>query len=259
MLNEEQSASGGEPVNPNQPINSNPAPSPTRLSQTQTPNPPAVVVNQTPSPVKHSKFSKKLILILLALLVLIGIAGAGGYFFMNQNKTPEPIATVSPTPDPNEQVACTMEALICPDGTAVGREGPNCEFAACPASGSANTSGWKTYTNSKERISVNHPGDWKLDSDSSTDTIFEFNYPPTGDLPRFALFRNFAGDWCNGMPTAESTAKLSDGTSAKKWDCKQTIVLMFDKNNEELVLYADNVTEKSYATVNKVIDSIKFN
>ncbi len=28
--------------------------------------------------------------------------------------------------------ACTMEAMICPDGSAVGRTGPNCEFAACP-------------------------------------------------------------------------------------------------------------------------------
>lgn len=31
-----------------------------------------------------------------------------------------------------ENVACTLDAKICPDGTAVGREGPNCEFAACP-------------------------------------------------------------------------------------------------------------------------------
>lgn len=29
-------------------------------------------------------------------------------------------------------VACTMEARICPDGSAVGRTGPNCEFAECP-------------------------------------------------------------------------------------------------------------------------------
>ena len=28
--------------------------------------------------------------------------------------------------------ACTMEAKLCPDGSAVGRTGPNCEFAACP-------------------------------------------------------------------------------------------------------------------------------
>lgn len=31
-----------------------------------------------------------------------------------------------------EPVACTMEAKLCPDGSAVGRTGPNCEFAACP-------------------------------------------------------------------------------------------------------------------------------
>lgn len=28
--------------------------------------------------------------------------------------------------------ACTADAKICPDGSAVGRTGPNCEFAACP-------------------------------------------------------------------------------------------------------------------------------
>ena len=28
--------------------------------------------------------------------------------------------------------ACTEEAKICPDGSAVGRQGPNCEFAPCP-------------------------------------------------------------------------------------------------------------------------------
>ena len=29
-------------------------------------------------------------------------------------------------------VACTAEAKLCPDGSYVGRTGPNCEFAACP-------------------------------------------------------------------------------------------------------------------------------
>jgi hypothetical protein len=27
---------------------------------------------------------------------------------------------------------CTLEAKVCPDGSAVGRTGPNCEFAPCP-------------------------------------------------------------------------------------------------------------------------------
>ncbi len=35
-------------------------------------------------------------------------------------------------PKENE-VMCTMEAKQCPDGSWVGRSGPKCEFAACPA------------------------------------------------------------------------------------------------------------------------------
>lgn len=32
------------------------------------------------------------------------------------------------------EVACTMEAKLCPDGSAVGRVGSSCEFAPCPGS-----------------------------------------------------------------------------------------------------------------------------
>ena len=31
------------------------------------------------------------------------------------------------------EIACTMEAKQCPDGSFVGRTGPNCEFADCPS------------------------------------------------------------------------------------------------------------------------------
>lgn len=31
-----------------------------------------------------------------------------------------------------EPVFCTMDAKECPDGSFVGRIGPNCEFAPCP-------------------------------------------------------------------------------------------------------------------------------
>lgn len=46
------------------------------------------------------------------------------------------------------QRACTMDAKICPDGSAVGRTGPNCEFAACPGArattGTGTTAGGTT-------------------------------------------------------------------------------------------------------------------
>lgn len=38
---------------------------------------------------------------------------------------------LTPTVEPGQK-ACTMEAKLCPDGSSVGRGGPNCEFAACP-------------------------------------------------------------------------------------------------------------------------------
>ncbi|MCK9352482.1 MAG: Hint domain-containing protein [Candidatus Pacebacteria bacterium] len=40
----------------------------------------------------------------------------------------------------SEEVACTMDAKICPDGSAVGRVGPNCEFAECPVAGAQGSS-----------------------------------------------------------------------------------------------------------------------
>ena len=36
------------------------------------------------------------------------------------------------TIDGDDMPVCTLEAKLCPDGSAVGRTGPNCEFAPCP-------------------------------------------------------------------------------------------------------------------------------
>ena len=48
------------------------------------------------------------------------------------------LVITTPTPSPtadgdSNQVACTQEAKLCPDGkTYVGKTGPKCEFAPCP-------------------------------------------------------------------------------------------------------------------------------
>lgn len=41
--------------------------------------------------------------------------------------------------DAVENVACTMDAKLCPDGSYVGRIAPDCEFAACPTSSATST------------------------------------------------------------------------------------------------------------------------
>lgn len=57
------------------------------------------------------------------------------------------------------EVRCTKEAKICPDGSSVGRTGPNCEFAACPTTPDE-TANWKTYTNGY--FSIKYPDGWYI-------------------------------------------------------------------------------------------------
>lgn len=54
------------------------------------------------------------------LTVAVIVVLVFGYFYYEE------------TPEEN-LVACTKEALICPDGSGVGRTGPKCQFSACPA------------------------------------------------------------------------------------------------------------------------------
>lgn len=63
------------------------------------------------------KNMKKIIIIIGAVVLVLVVAVLVGLNFSSQPK----------------QIACTMEAKLCPDGSAVGRTGPNCEFAPCPA------------------------------------------------------------------------------------------------------------------------------
>ncbi len=53
-------------------------------------------------------------MVIVAVVVVVCLGA--GYWYLNQP----------------EQRGCTMEAKLCPDGSAVGRSGPNCEFAPCP-------------------------------------------------------------------------------------------------------------------------------
>lgn len=55
----------------------------------------------------------------MALIVVLG----GVYLYK---------ATTEKSGGIGDGIACTMEAKICPDGSAVGRTGPKCEFAECP-------------------------------------------------------------------------------------------------------------------------------
>jgi hypothetical protein len=69
---------------------------------------------------------------LIACIVLILVIGIGGFLY--RNEVERPLANLPPlVSGGNNGVACTDEAKICPDGSAVGRTGPNCTFAVCPS------------------------------------------------------------------------------------------------------------------------------
>ena len=59
--------------------------------------------------------TKTIILVIIILILLI----FGSVYFLNKPQTPN-------------FISCTMEAKLCPDGSYVGRTGPNCEFEQCP-------------------------------------------------------------------------------------------------------------------------------
>lgn len=65
-----------------------------------------------------------------AVVGVISILVVVVLLFLNKTNPKDP--GLNPEPVPTNAVACTMDARICPDGSAVGRVGPKCEFEACP-------------------------------------------------------------------------------------------------------------------------------
>jgi hypothetical protein len=123
---------------------------------------PPISNKEIPSiPKSHS--NKTTIFLIIILILLIGV---GGSFWLSSNK-------VDTEPNP---VACTDDAKQCPDGSFVGREGPSCEFRACPVvqDETANSdatvgASWQTYRN--EEFEIMYPENFSINSDTNKVTI----------------------------------------------------------------------------------------
>ncbi len=95
-------------------------------------------------------------ILVVIIILLVGIVGYLGYrtYYMPRNA---PVVTDpdTTTPTDTEPVACTMDAMQCPDGTYVGRTGPKCEFAACPGNPAAEDKiQWLVYMGDTQSNSV---------------------------------------------------------------------------------------------------------
>jgi hypothetical protein len=83
-------------------------------------------------------------------IALIAILGIGAYFVFSgsSDKGVATDDTASTTASTTGTTFCTMDARMCPDGSYVGRTGPNCQFV-CP-----------TGTSTKANAGVNYPADY---------------------------------------------------------------------------------------------------
>ncbi|MFA6476170.1 MAG: hypothetical protein WCV68_02005 [Candidatus Paceibacterota bacterium] len=120
---------------------------------------------------------------LIALVLVIIVAGAGfTYYQMNKPVVNVPI-----------QKACTEEAKVCPDGSSVGRQGPNCEFAPCPAVASCEggecpvvkvvtgAEDWKTYKNDQYGFEFKYPNNWFVSTSDDNLLMFTKKYVDSSD------------------------------------------------------------------------------
>lgn len=94
--------------------------------------------------------------ILITLIIIL--IGAVSYLVGRQSSSLPILATPSQSNDP--QVACTMEAKLCPDGSSVARTGPKCEFAPCPALKIQKVEGGGVL--SFPRYALTIPSDWTI-------------------------------------------------------------------------------------------------
>lgn len=112
-------------------------------------NPQEPIIPQEPK-------SNNLAIITMAIFIIASLSTTAFFYYQNQELkkmlmnyqiktiptptifiTPTPVALESPTATSSaipkaSMKACTMEAKLCPDGSYVGRTGPNCEFSPCP-------------------------------------------------------------------------------------------------------------------------------
>lgn len=111
----------------------------------------------------------------------------------------------------NAPVACTQEAMLCPDGSYVGRTGPRCEFAPCPTQEEPvvppqnNADVWNTSTNKQEGITFLAP------QSLGTEYIHLIEWPPEVEVADVPFTCKESGSVV--MPEGKTTQKNIENIS----------------------------------------------
>ena len=113
----------------------------------------------------------KAIYVLIAIAILAGVLS-----YITSNSDSEKVVE-------DEGVMCAMDAMMCPDGTYVGRTGPNCEFV-CPDSGRVEKDVPVITENKTNLIRVNQPmvesfiaSPLQIEGEARGNWFFEASFP----------------------------------------------------------------------------------
>ena len=166
---------------------------------------------------------------------------AGVVLILIGNREPSSPSVNEDNIDP-EPVACTMEAKMCPDGSFVGRTGPNCEFEACPIIKSVPADVQKAIDEKADLIQVTSPvagvevkNPISVSGKARGPWYFEGSFPlVVTDWDGIIIGQGFAtaeGDWMTeDFVPFSGTVNFEGGTGSsnnKGW-------LIFKKDNQSL-------------------------
>jgi hypothetical protein len=93
--------------------------------------------------------------IIIGLIILV-IIGLGVFYYIKERKDID-----------GEQIVCTMDAKMCPDGSYVSRSGPKCEFDACPTA--SVTDSWETKVDAASKVEFKYPKSIEKEYITATD------------------------------------------------------------------------------------------
>lgn len=145
---------------------------------------------------KYMKNVSKIIFYLVSIVIVLSI----GFVLSKENKKTE------------EMVACTQDAMQCPDGSYVGRMAPSCEFAACTekpvATSSEAASPLKTFFDAEKKVGFEYLDNFYI-GNTLNKYVLPVQWPPELNIVKGVYSCKRGGSAI--LPEGKTEAKIING------------------------------------------------